>query len=662
MEERWIWTELLSFDCDAPDRGVGAYLECVGTVPDGISLMTSALDFVVLHAGMKKEVPLFPDVCARFGHAGNEVRMTQCWSNFALRDLVAQLRKRGVKVFFSIFPVYQENRFHTEWASAHPEVMIVYDDLGVTPGIDLIARLDDGTLLEDLFTERLEEVLVDYGFDGFHGPDCCGPGGMLAHNDYADGIVAQFVEYLGDRAPQELKSPTGHVVEHLMARAGFIWQSWRQEWIDFHCSRWESCWRKIVAVARKHGRETMINSANTKGAFEGLYQFGIDYRAIARLGVDYLVVETVAGNMALIYGGYDYHFDFAAVFAELRAFVPEMKLLFLHGVKDVVESYDLLRHAPARLEREFFTLSQQFQITPYGELRRCADGFMMCLGDGLSRDEWRWLKRQWDLGFAFEAESAGDFTWIWDDTMVDALRSDYPRFGTWPAFKQVGRLTANYDLQIAVIAPAGRLNAVKGPLFVPNADLLPEAVLRQLVEYERGPVVVVGNFPPGTLPEDSECVRLCVGGDYWLTAARLHSPNPGCRELPGVSERFQAPVPPAYFWHPTDYMAIPPAFWDAVAALLERSRAGKVTVERPESGLRLLTLAGAHGQLRTALISTVAHYLTPEWHYLWKPQKVTKTSSFPYTPVTLKNGEIRSGLHYSPLHIPPYGIIVLDTE
>ena len=50
--ERWIWTELLAFDCEAPDCGAAAYLERIGSVPTGISFLLSSPDFVLDHRGM----------------------------------------------------------------------------------------------------------------------------------------------------------------------------------------------------------------------------------------------------------------------------------------------------------------------------------------------------------------------------------------------------------------------------------------------------------------------------------------------------------------------------------------------------------------------------------------------------------------------------------
>ncbi|MEI6503555.1 MAG: hypothetical protein WCP21_21295, partial [Armatimonadota bacterium] len=387
----WIWTELLAFDNTAPDLGVAEYLERLGFTPKGVSLMASASDFIMLHEPLTEERPLFPDVCARFGQAGNEERQRQDWTNHQLRDLVARLQQAGVLVFVSVFAAYHHDQFHPEWLSAHPEARIVYSHMGVTDGVQVIARLDDGTYYQDLLAAQLTKVMVDYNFDGFHGPDCLGPSGSLSFNDCSDGVAAQFADYLGPNAPAQLRDQRGWDQPALAARMDLICTQLYPQWVEFNMLRWEQFWAAIVAAVKPLGKLTMVNSANTKAAFESMYIFGMDYRRLARLGVDYLVVETVAANLALISGGHERHFDFAATLAEMKAFLPDMKLIFLHGVKDVCESYDLLRHAPSRLEREVYTLANQLQVTPEGILERCAAGFMVCLGDGLTATEWAYL-------------------------------------------------------------------------------------------------------------------------------------------------------------------------------------------------------------------------------------------------------------------------------
>lgn len=669
--EAWIWTELLAFDNTAPDLGVAEYLARADFLPTGISLLLSASDFVMLHEPLDEERTLFPDICARFGQAGNEERARQAWTNFQLRDLVAGLRARGIKVYFSIFAAYHHDQFHREWLSDHPEARIVYSHMGITDGVDVLARLADGTYYEDLFAAKLAEVVPAYGFDGWHGPDCLGPAGSLGFSDCSDGMIAQFAEFLGDECPAGLALVTNHEVPALTERMEFIWAQLPQEWIEFNLCRWESFWAKVTAALKPLGAGTMVNSANTKSAFEAMYHNGMDYRRLARLGVEYLVVETVAANLAIISGGHERHFDFAATLAEMKAFCPDMKLIFLHGVKDVAESYDLMRHAPSRLEREVFTLASQTLVNAQGELERCATGFMVCLGDGLKANEWEYLRRQWDLGFGFAPVRSGELTWVWSEASVDALRTDYPRHGTWPAYRLIGHLTGELGLQVSSICRVENLSGVTGPLLVPNADLLTAAEWTAVMGYKAGPVVLLGR-----LEEDAAAGALTVTcpvtGDYTLACVVLGSGLPAAQVTapPSPDPAFRDPRPPLAFWDRPDYLRVSDVFWAdaaemircAVGAWAEANGVPRCERADPGPNLRLLTALDASGTMRTALVSCQQTYLVPEYQFTAPPAGVRKVSGFPYTPLVIADGAIRSGHNFTPLHIPPYGIIVMDVE
>jgi hypothetical protein len=73
-----------------------------------------------------------------------------------------------------------------------------------------------------------------------------------------------------------------------------------------------------------------------------------------------------------------------------------------------------------------------------------------------------------------------------------------------------------------------------------------------------------------------------------------------------------------------------------------------------------MEMENSAGDLRLALISCVPTYITPEYCFNSNPEKVKKISGFPYTPLTIIDNSIVSGHNHSPLHIPPYGIIVMD--
>ena len=390
-KERWIWTELLAFDREQSDRGVSGYLDRLGFVPDGISLLLTAVDFVLLHKGMEEEYVLFPDICSRVAHERNEERHRQEWTNWELRNLVTELGKHGVKVFFSIFNYYLGNKFHKEFASVHPEIQIASRFHTPNYGVTLIARMSDGTLLEDFFVEKMKSVLLDYGFSGWHGADSQGPLGSLSSGNASDAMFFHFAEHVGaERFPAELLRKQNHSVEGLRRRMDYIWTFLKKEWADFNSMRWLSLWKKATEMAHSIGCETMINSPFTRSLMESLVYFGLDLRKLDGLNVDYLLVETVATSVSVIDGKSERVFDYAAMLCELWCLLKKMKFIIMAPVKDVAENWDAFRHAPARLERDMFLLSNQ-NVLRDGKTERCADGLLYCLGDGIGKEEWKEL-------------------------------------------------------------------------------------------------------------------------------------------------------------------------------------------------------------------------------------------------------------------------------
>ena len=145
--EKWIWLELFAFDPEADDCGVSRYIKNANFTPDGVSLLLNAIDFVLLYNGMDKEYFLYDEVNGRgSGH--------KKWTNYRLRQLVRELKKYGIKVFFSVFTFYWMNKSRKEFIASHPECAVVYSEQGKTRAVDVLSRLDNGQYLEDIFAEK----------------------------------------------------------------------------------------------------------------------------------------------------------------------------------------------------------------------------------------------------------------------------------------------------------------------------------------------------------------------------------------------------------------------------------------------------------------------------------------------------------------------------
>ena len=659
-QETWIWTELLAFDCTAPDCGVKAYIDRLGFVPDGISALLSAVDFVLLHKGMDEEYELFPDVCSRFGHARNEERERQKWTNFTLRKLIAELHKYQIKVFVSVFILNLHNKYHDEFVSTHPEIRMGDKIYGLDNAISFLSRLEDGTLFEDIFIPKLVDVLRDYGFDGWHGADGQGPGWNLTHSDSSDSFVFQFAEYLGkDKLPAKYLEKADHSEELMAERLDCIWQNFRRQWAEFTSECWIRFWRKAACAVHGCGGEVMINSPFAKSVFESIFYFGLDYRKLAALKIDYLLTESVTTSCALNYGNYERVFDFSAMIAEMRAVLPDMKIIVMPGVKDVVESYDALRHAPCRLERDIFANVNQ-SILLDSQIRRAADGHLICLGDGISRDEWKHLADIRQMSFGFDIARAGEITWMVSPEIFDPLVDEYEKFGTMPPYQFTARLVETQNLDISCVTRPENLEKTDQPLFVPMFNLYSSECKAKILA-RKGLTILMGRLEDAGLPGNIPVVTCRLAENYTLFCAVLNGNKYDPVTVPAPEDA------KPFDWKPT-YMKfistriprteIPEAFFDAAGKIIRASLPPSPLLNA-DDGISTMNFTDSDGNQWIALLNHNDTYKVARYQLPASGIKLEKKSPFPYSPVHSAGGFIALDEHDSPLHLPPRGIILI---
>ena len=252
--EKWVWIELIGFDNRERDYGVGSYLQGIGTIPQGISLLFFTPDFVHAHKGMERELTLPIEVCSYGARPYGKERNRQEWSNYQLRGLVAELQKHGIEVYCSFF-----NLFHfrvegeaeirkSEWCAAHPELYEMKKTGEAWPVINPLRRFKDGSYYEDLLIRDLMLVMQDYNFDGYHGADgYTSPRLSIAEADYSDDMVDQFICYYKLELAKGLALVCDNDPLAMEQRAEWIWQNKRTEWIYFYAYRWGEQWKKIMS-------------------------------------------------------------------------------------------------------------------------------------------------------------------------------------------------------------------------------------------------------------------------------------------------------------------------------------------------------------------------------------------------------------------------------
>ena len=483
----FIWMPLIGFDKDQSDKGVGEYIEKAGFTPSGVSVFIFHPDIVNQHEGMEKEFTLSADCCSYFGSPRNEFRERQDWTNYDLKKLVSELCDRGIEAYLGIDGVYLNNTRHYEWESDYPELL----SLGKNGRMNLnvLKRFKDGTYYEDFFVKKGLETILDYGFSGLHVADFfCPPEHSICNGDFSTDMLDQFSSHTGVVFPKEIADRLGYDEQSdIDARADYIWGSLRREWIDFYVWRWCSFWNKISTALHAKGKKVMINNAWASDPFEALYRYGIDYQKLYRSGVDCFVAETVDNGMEFLDNTGDVYRQFMTMAQLMNAYSPDDKLLTLLGVKDCTEEWDMLHHQPIRLERDIYTLASLY-LNKGGKAENSTSGFMITLGDGITEDEWTWLRERSDIAFEKRPEKILAPTVIWSDKAHEAMLDEYIK-NRRPSLHKIMYELEKKNTAIGAVSRIDEIDKLDGALIVPNFDLLPESEKKKLFSYKNGTVI-----------------------------------------------------------------------------------------------------------------------------------------------------------------------------
>ncbi|MEA3401577.1 MAG: hypothetical protein U9R79_10090 [Armatimonadota bacterium] len=615
--ERWIWTELIGFDNRQSDLGVGEYLDTAGFTPHGVCLMLTSPDFVLSHQSVAQEITLPEDFCSRDGHEFNPHRQRQAWTNRQLQALLAELHARGIQAYLTVFTRFYGNRFRHEWLSDHREACMVFRHHGWASAVNCLSRLSDGSYFEDYFIPRLVEALDYYGFDGWHGADGWGPlSGPIYEVDLSDDMVAQFAEVTGLELPPQAMGPCGHDVERLEARGQWLWRNARHEWIEFYAQRWTRFWRKALEALHAAGKQALINSAWGRAPWEALYRYGVDYRRIVEAGVDGIVVETVAAGLAMDPRPYaadvTRHFDFLSMLMLMRARVPDARLIFLHNTHDVVEEWDAIRHNPTLLEKEIYSLANVFHTRGGGDLRRSADGFLVCLGDGLDDDHWRWLRRRWALAYSGSPGTALGPTLVWSHALMDAQTSDFTETRSWTVHRLLFHLMTD-GAPVQATVEVEDIDAASGAILVLNHHLLPSDELDRVLGYQGGPIILIGrasdDLPPPDLRFDDRRGPMplsCLV--YGATPDEV--PRVEEYEPPSFPDDVMALEEPRGYWDHFAFRPVSPSFLQACADTITAVSGGFRVIEQGHA-VAVMATEQTSGRLRVAIKNKTPFYVRP---------------------------------------------------
>lgn len=587
--QKWIWIELIGFDNELADYGVSDYFERSKFVPDGISLLLFSSGFVLWHKGLDQEQPLSPCEQSYGGHEYSVERRRQNWTNYQLKSLIKVLQSYGCKVYLSYFNVYQYTNdagdvVIEEYYQDKAYLNETFRDGRQQKTIGVLKRLGDGRFFEDILQSKTIQALIDYNFDGIQIADgISSPRLSLQEGDYSDDMVGQFLAHSAIELPSGIKKNADGDTASMQSRAEWIWQEKRKEWIYFYTQRWGQFFEKFVQRLHAANKEAIFNSAWTRDPFEAIYRYGVDYRKVVKTGIDGCMVEDVSPGLAILSkqdNGYlmsdeqrrRLHYEYLAALMLNRAVMPALRITPLSGVHDTMEQWGVLEHMPTSMTRNAMSNLNTY-INVKDRLKPITDGPFFCLADGLSESDWKFIRKNWDIGYTKNAQSVCGATLIWSDNRLDQELDAFIKTRRTPTHRLVSELLYS-GAPISAVARIEDLQYVTGTILVTNADLLPPEELRALIAYDKGVIILIGCQEKSLSPEGAQDV---VVENNTFGGTRL--------QIFGCCERKQAihidNVVPYTFdakcsseaigglWtHPLQFAPISPAFFTACATYI----------------------------------------------------------------------------------------------
>lgn len=482
-----VWIELIGFEKDSPDHGVQHYLDTISFHPDSISLHLTSIDFVNTHRGMDEAYVLPPYACSYGGHAENDERKRQDWTNYDLRSLVKNLHAHQIQVFASFFDLCTQYE-PDDFTVIHPE-LLADGPSGNEKSLMVIKRFSDGSYYEDYLLKKLLEVVSDYGFDGVQLADgISSPRNAIWFADFTEDILEQSGVYLPPQA-----DPRSYIPKYL-----------RKEWLAFYRNRWSAFLRKIIGGLKQAGALVAVNSAWTRDPLEALYRYGADYRVIAEAGADFFIVEDVSSDLAILSDedncGYAFsyeerkliHYEFVANLMCIRAHSPEFCITPLFMIWDNQEQWNVIHHAPTAMQRAAAANFSHF-AWQQGVWKPITDGPHFCLGDALQARDWDFIRLSIDNGYTPAPISTEGAAFLWSSRRMERELEQLVSCGRVHSARWLALLLRS-GAAIQKIIDVSQLSQLTGDVVVANVSLLPDDE-RKIVEAYRGGRVIAFDAP-----------------------------------------------------------------------------------------------------------------------------------------------------------------------
>lgn len=421
--------------------------------------------------------------------------------------------------------------------------------------------------------ERLEEelaalvpFLTDFGFSGFHAADGYAP-------------------------PSHVLDACADADRPRLARANAV--------------RFAANLKRMADVLHAKGLKVFANSTWTRDPYESLFRYGVDYRLLAKTGIDGVYLES-SGAAQRILGCNKGHTTLPldrcrAMVMLAKAAMPGMPLVLLHAINDGQEQWSALRHAPAAAKSEALELGNV-----YCGNRRAIDGYLACLGDGLSAAEWKTLTDTWDLSFTPTTGPVGPRV-VWSDRAFDAEFDACAVSRDASTYRLLSELIARGAPVNGVVSVEDALKDPSLPLLVLNPAYFPKeelAALRRrtahVTEFGRGAETI--NRLPYVMITDEQ------------------------RKFPGMPDV-------QYYWRQPLYENLPdPRDFNEIVAILNNEENAPYRVTSPD--IRTWAVRLANGRLGVFARNGADTYAEACFNVVCNPAHVEVHTDFPAVPVS----------------------------
>lgn len=412
--------DLRAFDSRLPDYGISRYLDTLGFHPQVITMLENSIEQLHSNDGKINNDSLPYLWCAERGMPGGTV-----WSKRQLYGLVEAAHEQGIKFYMGTlclpnkFPEYGSK---AEWLYQHADVFDLFITLRdgsslkeVNGAINPLRRLPDGRWYEDVFIEDLLRYLKDYNMDGFFAGDgWCGLGVTLAQGDFHEDMIAQYEEWSGI----QVKGAS------IPERASFIWEDPenRALWIKFYSARWSRFYRKVYTALKEAGKELATLDPWARGPVDALYDYGIDYQEIAKIGYSGLCLQAREENWGRNNGDWMYSWEVGERISipAIRAMAPTLNLYWATCICNAPEHWIATKDTCNVLERQSFSLPTLTYLDEHGDWKRALEGLLFIFGTDSDCSDWDFFRSRWDFAFDLPIKKTYGPALIYSDNIHQA--------------------------------------------------------------------------------------------------------------------------------------------------------------------------------------------------------------------------------------------------